>query len=127
MCCRLLGVAELNKAAGEACEFCQTGTSCSIYNKRPRSCSNFNCLWLLNRQLPDSLRPDKCGAVLYQAHEQPYPDKHIDLILLEDATVPGQWRQSPLRGFVSALLKHNIAICHVCGDTNAVLNSDELD
>lgn len=62
-CCTVLAVAELNKPARWTCDHvgCQ---GCRVYDVRPASCREFNCLWLRGG-LPShpSLRPDKLGVM----------------------------------------------------------------
>lgn len=54
------------KPSHRACaNLCNNG--CAIYDKRPKVCARFRCLWLRsqdgNRPWPAELRPDRCGAV----------------------------------------------------------------
>ena len=61
-CCFAMGIKELNKPAMKQCEhFCG---GCSIYESRPKTCSDWNCLWILGR-LPKGQRPDKTHIVFY--------------------------------------------------------------
>lgn len=45
LCCKLLGVKELNKPAGKYCEFAKFGCGCQKYDIRPQECRTFECLW----------------------------------------------------------------------------------
>lgn len=64
-CCIVLGVKELNKDNYVRCQhLCHSG--CSIYENRPKSCRDFECLWLMGL-FGDSeeLRPDKTGLLFH--------------------------------------------------------------
>jgi hypothetical protein len=60
-CCTLLPVTEINKPRNVTCEHCAVG--CSIYKDRPQSCRDFECAYLQGNNIPESLRPDKCGIM----------------------------------------------------------------
>lgn len=68
-CCTTHTVAEIGKAEGERCQHLTTGWKpCGIYAGRPKSCQEFQCLWLFGL-LSDDDRPDKLGAVFdYEDH-----------------------------------------------------------
>lgn len=63
LCCKLIGVTELNKPPNKWCEHCAPGKECKIYEERPSSCREFQCGWLLS-DLPDDLRPDRIHVIL---------------------------------------------------------------
>lgn len=69
LCCKLLHVKELKKPSHTDCLYqidetaCRPG--CSIYNNRPQSCKDFECLWLQEDDMPADLRPDKSHVVLW--------------------------------------------------------------
>jgi hypothetical protein len=60
-----MAVPELEKAAGRTCDYCSK--RCDIYETRPNSCREFECVWLQSQRrapLPPWLRPDRCGAIM---------------------------------------------------------------
>jgi hypothetical protein len=62
-CCTVLAVSELNKPARWSCDHASCH-GCRVYDARPASCRDFNCLWL--RGVMDSdlaLRPDRLGVM----------------------------------------------------------------
>ena len=62
MCCTVLRVDELRKLGGVACA-ALGARGCTIYERRPRICRAYRCLWLRGSlELED--RPDRLGAVL---------------------------------------------------------------
>ncbi len=69
MCCTALEIAELNKPAGPACPNCILSGGCKIYASRPPVCRAFECLWLMRRDLPPNMRPDRIGALLMEDDE----------------------------------------------------------
>lgn len=85
MCCRLLGIREIQKPMGEWCPHCAIGKGCKIYEERPPSCADYQCIWLQSQAtdnpMPLHTRPDKSKVVLTQqedkvvsAHQDPgYP------------------------------------------------------
>jgi hypothetical protein len=74
-CCITLGFqqregeAPFEKPHGVPCpHLIQIG--CGIYNERPPVCRRFECGWLQAPNLPDALRPDRCG-VLFCVNDRP--------------------------------------------------------
>jgi hypothetical protein len=66
LCCKLLPVRELAKAAGERCKHQQTGKGCKVYAQLARvspSCRVWNCRWLVN-QAGGTARPDRARYVI---------------------------------------------------------------
>gem|GEM_PF-5570725 len=65
-CCISLAIKDpdLTKPADTQCEFLSDNAGCSVYSKRPETCSGFICGWLNIPRLPESLRPDRCGMIV---------------------------------------------------------------
>jgi hypothetical protein len=79
-CCITLGFsarqgeAAFDKPHGEPCpHLVQIG--CGIYEERPPVCRRFQCGWLQAPNLPDALRPDRCG-VLFCVNDNLQGDGH---------------------------------------------------
>jgi hypothetical protein len=67
LCCKLIPVEELAKAAGVRCQHVRTGKGCSIYEHRPTGCREWSCLWLIGTDEGHELRlgrPDRTHYVL---------------------------------------------------------------
>ena len=64
MCCKLLGIVELNKPHQTVCPNCNAGRSCRIYADRPQSCRNFVCAYLLTPLVPEYWKPAASKMVL---------------------------------------------------------------
>jgi hypothetical protein len=77
-CCVVLRVDApgLTKEAGVMCGHC-SGSSCTIYDKRPETCRNFFCLWRRVGSMPDALRPDRIG-VMFTIEENPAPQNPFE-------------------------------------------------
>lgn len=73
-CCSAIGVLELSKAPGVACDHLVhigKGNHCGIYSGRPDSCRKFDCAWRQGHFSEDD-RPDRVGLVFW-IPEQPPP------------------------------------------------------
>jgi hypothetical protein len=66
LCCSVLEIAELKKPAGPPCPNCRRASGCAIYHDRPQVCRDFECEWLMRRDLPRHLRPDLVGTLLME-------------------------------------------------------------
>lgn len=66
LCCKLLLVPPLQKAAGERCRFQNFHKGCAVYHtvKMPPECGLWNCRWLVNDDADDLSRPDRSHYVL---------------------------------------------------------------
>lgn len=66
LCCTAVGVRELGKPPAVACDhLCgDPGASCGIYERRPRTCREFYCLWRVLREVPEDFRPADSGFVI---------------------------------------------------------------
>lgn len=64
-CCITMDVHSIKKPAGRACQhLCSTG--CMVYERRPGDCREFMCDWLMDEDMPASMRPDRTGAVIWR-------------------------------------------------------------
>jgi len=69
LCCTHYPIEELNKPANVACyNLCSTG--CSIYDTRPKVCSDYECAWRQEEKVTIELRPDKSGIMFTKLDEQ---------------------------------------------------------
>jgi hypothetical protein len=72
LCCTLIPVSEINKAAGKQCWFLRKRKGgCLVYRGPmfPRSCKLWSCGWLLNMDAEHLARPDNAHYVI-----DPSPD-----------------------------------------------------
>lgn len=62
-CCFFMAVPEYDSPINQYCRHCIPDHGCNIHSSKKKVCKDFDCLWRLESQLPDYLRPDKCGVV----------------------------------------------------------------
>jgi uncharacterized protein len=105
LCCKVLGVGELNKPSGRQCDLVQIGKGCGDYENRPQSCHDFECLWLVSTIMPDTMRPDRTKAVFTLTKD----DK---VVVYVDASTPDHITNTfELRALVVYLSrKHEVVI-----------------
>ncbi len=87
-CCKVLAVEELAKPAGTLCGHCAAG--CTIYETRPLACRSFECVWLMDPEMPHRFRPDLTRVMLDQDHDG------ARLIARCDTANPMAWRRGPM-------------------------------
>jgi hypothetical protein len=96
MCCKVLAVAELDKPMGLLCAHCRPGQGCGVYLDRPVACRTFECVWLLDPEMPHRFRPDQSKVMLEQDHGG------RRLIARCDPANPMAWRRNPIYGALKA-------------------------
>lgn len=93
LCCKVMGILELEKPKGVWCSHAVPGCGCAIYPDRPNSCREFSCLWLLDRSLGEEWKPEKSKLVIV-------PEGKATKVFVDGAT-PDAWKREP---YYSALL-----------------------
>jgi hypothetical protein len=89
MCCRIFGIPELEKPKHQWCSHCEVGVGCKIYERRPASCRDFVCGWLVDARIPEHWKPAKSRMVLTTEDEGRRLVVHVDTSRLD------AWRKSP--------------------------------
>jgi len=87
LCCKVMGILEIDKLPGAWCPNCVGGKSCAIYERRPTECRTFNCFYLLNPELTDIWRPNKSKLVLVAGAN--------NITAWVDPGTPAAWRKEP--------------------------------
>ena len=64
LCCKVLGIPELEKPKDVWCPNFAAGAGCRIYADRPPSCRNFACQWLTDLTMGPEWKPSVCKLVL---------------------------------------------------------------
>jgi hypothetical protein len=64
LCCKLVPVKSLGKAAGERCKHQSHSKGCKIYEHRPNCCRLWSCAWLMGNDTADLRRPDRVHYVI---------------------------------------------------------------
>jgi len=122
MCCKLLGVAALEKPAGSWCAHYARGRGCTIYQDRPAACAGFECLWLDSEKLDDAWRPDRAKFVLYTERDG------ARLNVVVDPGNPAAWRREPYYSRLKAMSQRAVEGCELLvsvGDRRFVIFPEE--
>ena len=64
LCCKVLGIPELDKPKDCWCPNFAAGVGCRIYNDRPPSCHDFVCRWLTDPTMGPEWKPSVCKMVV---------------------------------------------------------------
>ena len=91
LCCKLLGIEELEKPPAIECEHCTTGTGCRIYAGRPTECRGFHCEYLLDPKLGEEWRPSRSHMVVA------FEDYSNSIVIHVDASDAMAWRAEPFQ------------------------------
>jgi hypothetical protein len=87
LCCKVLGIPELEKPKDAWCPNFLAGTGCRIYADRPPSCRNFVCRWLSDTAMGPEWKPNVCKMVV---------DSKPSLFVVHvDPAVTQPWRAEP--------------------------------
>lgn len=89
-CCKVMAVDELRKPGGVLCAHVRAGRGCGIYGERPHACRTFECVWLMDPEMPHRFRPDQTKVVLDQDADG------LRLIARCDPANPQAWRRNPI-------------------------------
>lgn len=91
LCCKVMAIRELEKAAGSWCPHCKPGRGCGVYESRPGECRSFVCDWLTHPELGEEWKPEKSKMVLMR---EPLAGR---IIVKCDPGFPQAWRKEPYR------------------------------
>ncbi|MEJ1159300.1 hypothetical protein [Prosthecomicrobium sp. N25] len=102
LCCKVLGIRELEKPRGSWCPSCAKGRGCTVYEARPTSCRDFECFWLkapeaAHVMMPDALRPDRCKVVFV------VPPDGAGLVAETDPATPTAWQRPDVLAVLRAV------------------------
>ena len=89
LCCKVMGIVEIESPAGQWCRHCAPAKGCSIHSVRPQSCRDFYCMWLTEAGLGPEWKPEKSKIVLRLEVNGRRIAAHVD------ASVPSAWRRDP--------------------------------
>ncbi len=87
LCCKVMGIKELQKPAGTWCTHCAPGKGCQIYDARPAECRSFNCYWLMRPEVGPEWKPDHSKIVLAA--------EGGGIVAYVDPGFPSAWRNAP--------------------------------
>lgn len=87
LCCKVLGIPELDKPKDAWCPNFAAGCGCRIYAGRPPSCQSFSCRWLTDLDMGPEWKPSVCKMVL---------DSRPRMLTVHvDPAVSRPWRAEP--------------------------------
>jgi len=89
LCCKAVGVLEIDKPAGVWCQHCVSGKRCTIYESRYPSCRTFYCQWMMEKGLGPEWKPDRAKFVLVKTDG----GRHLSACV--DPGYPSAWQRSP--------------------------------
>jgi Fe-S-cluster containining protein len=94
LCCKLIGVGELNKPMNSMCAHWDKDKGCTIYDHRPNECLHFTCLWL-SGLIEGKYKPLKTGIVCQFCNNGIFlhEDRHTDA-QIEFRDRIEQWRRN---------------------------------
>lgn len=98
LCCKLLGVAAIDKKTGQWCvQFRKGGGGCGIYADRPQACHDFVCLWLTSERLDEAWKPNRARFVMFTEQD----GRRLNVVV--DPAEPLAWRREPYYGRIKAM------------------------
>lgn len=118
LCCKLLPVKRLGKAAGERCTHAKHGKGCAIYARRPMDCKTWSCGWLADPETAGLHRPDRAHYVIDMvedyvtiAPEDGGKPTHVPVIQIWiDPIFPEAKDDKALRAYMERMaVKHGVA------------------
>ena len=128
MCCKLLGVKELTKPMNSWCTHCAVGHGCKIYDTRPRSCQEFECLYLQHKNkdplTPVVLRPDKSKVVIWEL-DSTRGDRVIKANV--DPGHPMAWQDDPVHKLLVWFAKNGYTVMATTKARSWHINADGSD
>lgn len=89
VCCTIMEVPALAKAAHTRCRHVLTTGGCGVYADRPNACRVFDCGYLQNPELGDEWRPDRAGFLMYFSDGAP----RLNVVVHLEAE--NSWRREP--------------------------------
>lgn len=117
MCCRFLGVRELDKQPGKWCQHCIAGRGCQIYESRPQSCRDYACMWLQSQDKTywgDEMRPNRARAIYTE-------DSAKRVTITVDPARRDAWRHPPNARIVRMLVALGITVLIDCGQHSLIV------
>ncbi len=118
LCCKLLGIVELNKPPAKWCPHA-AGRGCGVYSVRPESCRSFFCLWLQGVG-PEDMKPSKSRVVFASITD--HGDQKLFTVHV-DAGYPNAWKKPLIKRYLDHLVTTGAAIAIVCGEDRWLVNA----
>ena len=87
LCCKIMGIREIDKSPGIWCGHCRPARGCAIYESRPQECRKFVCGYLHSPELDERWKPSSCKFLLM--------DDSGDTHIVVDPARPDAWKKEP--------------------------------
>ena len=100
-CCTLLPIEPIDKPVNTPCQYCAGG--CSVYDSKPETCTEFACAYLQGENVPEELRPDKCGIIFIKRTDRIFSGALMPEIKTTDLA-KGQIRSFNEQGYSVVLI-----------------------
>lgn len=129
LCCKLVPVPSIDKAAGQRCVASRVGHGCTIYARRPMACRTWSCRWLADRETAGMPRPDRCHYVIDATldHVRSVPNDGGDATVFDviqiwvDPAFPDAHRAPELRAYMARMAeKYRLATIVRFDDKRAI-------
>ena len=126
LCCRILGVDEIEKPQNVWCRHCDVGRGCKLYDSRPEECRSFFCGYLTLPMVDEKWFPARSRMVVYPAPEGNRLTVHVD------PKRPDAWKQEPHHSELRRWARHvadrdfQVLVC-IGKRTIAILPERDLD
>lgn len=89
LCCKVVSIPELEKAAGEWCRHTLPRRGCGIHATRPYICRGAYCEWMICTGLGPEWKPERAKFALFKTNGGRRLTAHVD------PGYPSAWRRSP--------------------------------
>lgn len=111
LCCKLVPVASLDKAAGTRCQHQRVGKGCAVYHHAPMpiECDIWSCKWLLGGDTAGMQRPDRVHYVIDAMPDMIAYDEQECMVaqVWVDPAFPLAHRDPGLRAYVALIAKRD--------------------
>ncbi len=94
LCCKVMGVKQIDKPAGKWCRHCAPGKGCLVYDTRPEECRTYVCGWLQWSELGLEWKPERSKVIL--GIHRATQGGGARLTVTVDPSYPSAWRASPI-------------------------------
>ena len=81
-CCTMFPIGPIDKPMNTRCQH-STGSACSIYDTKPKMCTEFMCAYLQGGN-NEELRPDKCGIIFVKKTDKIFSGILVDGVEVTD-------------------------------------------
>ncbi len=124
LCCKLLGIKEINKPEYQWCKHCKPGVGCTIYDTRPKACRTFYCGYRQSTDISDAWFPARSRMVLLA--------QGIGIVCYVDTGYPDAWKVQPYYGDLKTWARRAVntehhVIVNIGGRVITILPDSDVD